>query len=264
MRLTRAIAFFTVGIIMLLVVYPRGQYNVGNFLYLYLNGNKVQATAGTATITVPNSTDTLVGKATTDTLTNKTLDAESTGNVLTLPFTLDVPVSNCTEVGGNGWSNWDNVASSDNVDQQAEYHCDLGVSSPLGALLFADGGLSSIYYAYNHMMLPSDWTGTVALRIWWATGATTGNIVWQLQTACYGTGADFGSTSWNTVQTVTSAANATAYRTIQAAFTSVTTTGCSAGNMFKYRLFRDTGNVGDTVAGYGYLQAVEWTYRRAI
>lgn len=40
---------------------------------LMVNGNTLAATSGTATITLPNSTDTLVGRATTDTLTNKRL-----------------------------------------------------------------------------------------------------------------------------------------------------------------------------------------------
>lgn len=42
---------------------------------LKVNGNIFAATAGTATLTFPNSSDTLVGRATTDTLTNKTLTA---------------------------------------------------------------------------------------------------------------------------------------------------------------------------------------------
>jgi hypothetical protein len=40
------------------------------------------AVAGTTTLTLPAATDTLVGKATTDTFTNKTFDANGTGNSL--------------------------------------------------------------------------------------------------------------------------------------------------------------------------------------
>src|SRR5690348_8133188 len=72
----------------------------GFFVRLRLNGNILTATSGTATVTVPNSTDTLVGKATADTLTNKTLNAESTGNVLTLPVTLWQPTGTCSASGG--------------------------------------------------------------------------------------------------------------------------------------------------------------------
>lgn len=43
----------------------------------------ISSISNTGTITLPTSTDTLVGKATTDTLTNKTIDADGTGNSIT-------------------------------------------------------------------------------------------------------------------------------------------------------------------------------------
>lgn len=59
-----------------------------SFSAIQLNGatsgsTTIQAQAiASGTITVPSATDTLVGKATTDTLTNKTFDTAGTGNVL--------------------------------------------------------------------------------------------------------------------------------------------------------------------------------------
>ena len=57
------------------------------------------AVAGTTTLTLPAATDTLVGKATTDTFTNKTFDANGTGNSisnvdLSADVTGNLPVGN--------------------------------------------------------------------------------------------------------------------------------------------------------------------------
>lgn len=60
---------------------------------LKINGNTLTASVGTATVTVPNTTDTLVGRATTDTLTNKTL----TSAVLTTP-TITTPTFSGTPI----------------------------------------------------------------------------------------------------------------------------------------------------------------------
>lgn len=69
-----------------------------------VNGNTLAATAGTATITLPNTSDTLVGRATTDTLTNKTLTAPAiNGGVINAASTVsDTGTIAATSAGFRG------------------------------------------------------------------------------------------------------------------------------------------------------------------
>lgn len=242
----RAFGILAIGALVLLACSPgSAQSVVGNFTAIVLSGFRVTATAAGVLVTTDG----------TATLTGKTYNAESTGNVITLPFTLDVPVASCYD--GSAFSNWDLATQA---TDSPSYTCVGGASYPMAELAYDDSATES---AYNRFMLPADWTGVLDLRLLWRTSATAGNVVWQVQTACVAAGATVDP-SWNTAQTVTSAAHGTTGRAVFASLSSVTTTGCAIGNLFKYRILRDPTHVSDTIAATANLVAVEWTLRRAI
>jgi len=86
----------------------------------------ISTISNTGTITLPTSTDTLVGRATTDTLTNKTFDANGTGNSLSNVEVADLAASAVvTESEGIGSNDNDttlptSAAVKDYVDSQVE------------------------------------------------------------------------------------------------------------------------------------------------
>ena len=99
----------------------------------------ISTISNTGTVTLPTSTDTLVGRATTDTLTNKTFDANGTGNSLSNVEVADFAGSAIvTELEGIGLNDNDttlptSAAVKDYVDTQITAE-DLDVSADTGTI----------------------------------------------------------------------------------------------------------------------------------
>lgn len=197
----------------------------------------------------------LVTEDGTSALTNKSLDVEGTGNSITTVGTTWFPGAGC--VNTTPASFWDLPTSTPAVAA-----CVTGTNTQIGVLQFADtsGGFS----AQNAILLPGDFTGTVDAKIIWRTGATTGNAKFSLSTVCTAVGAtETDDPAFNTASTVTTAAPGTANRLQTSAITTVTITGCAAGEFLHLRLFRDGNDGADTLSASLDVLGVEIKTRRA-
>jgi len=210
------------------------------------------ATCNTVTATDVDSS--ITTNAGTNTLTNKTLDAEGIGNVLTTVDKDFVRAARCDNATASS-PEWSFPTSNPAVPA-----CVTGTNTQRGVLDFADG--ASVLSAQLQRLLPGDWTGNVDVKLVWHTPATTGSVVWQVATACVAD-AETGDPVFNTASTVTDAAKGTANQFNDASITSLTMTGCAAGESWFVRVFRDPANGSDTLADTARLVAVELTTRRA-
>lgn len=213
----------------------------------------ISTISNTGTVTLFTASDTVVGKATTDTMTNKTIDAEGTGNVITVPRRLWFPAAGCNNATTG--SVWD-LPTTD----PAVAACKTGTNTQMGVLDFANAGSLS---AQLHHKLPSTWTGTVDATIKWMTTATTGSVVWQLATICVAD-AETDDPAFNTASTVTDAAKGTTNQTNDATITTVTVTGCAAGELMHLKIFRDAAHASDDLAATARLIGLELVIREAM
>ena len=112
-------------------------------------------------------------------------------------------------------------------------------------------------------VLPGNWDGAaVQVKLHWMNSvAESGNVVWKLYTACIAPGEPLTSPTYNTAQSQATAVGATPTALLQTTFSSVTMTGCSAGEEIYFRVARDAANAGDDYAAAAYLTAVQviWT-----
>lgn len=190
----------------------------------------------------------------TATLTNKTLDAEGTGNVITVPRRLWFPAAGCSNATAGPI--WDVMPTTGAVAA-----CITGTNTQKGVLDFADG--ATVYQAQVTHRLPSTWTGTVDANIKWLTTAIAGDVVWQLATICVAD-AETDDPAFNTASTVTDAAKGTTNQTNDAAITTVTVTGCAASELMHVKIFRDPAHASDTLAATARLIGVELVIREAL
>jgi len=115
----------------------------------------------------------------------------------------------------------------------------------------------------KQLRLPTDWTSTVDANIVWYTSATAGDVVWSLQTACVAA-TETGDPSFNTASSVTDTAQGTTLQYNTATITTVTVTGCAAGENLYLKVYRDPGVAGDTLAATANLVGLTLTIRHSI
>ncbi len=113
------------------------------------------------------------------------------------------------------------------------------------------------------MKLPSDWSSTIDINLYWFSSTTAGNVQWSISTACNAAGAT-GDPAFNAAQTVTSAAAGVTNQYTLANITTLTTTGCAADRMFYLKMERNAGAGADTMAGTARLANVELVLRRLV
>lgn len=227
---------------------------------------------GAATATTPSANDNSTLVATTAyvqteltnyasdtvTLTNKTLNTESTGNVLTIPKRVWFPAAGCNNATAG--SIWDLPTA--NAPAAA---CVTGTNTQKGVL---DFDATTDESAQVTLLLPSTWTGAIDANVLWLSGTTTGSVAWciQLISSADAETDDPAFPAQATGNCVSDAAKGTANQLNVAALTGITATGVAAGELLHIQISRDpneTSTRTDDHAADARLVGVELIYRVA-
>lgn len=191
----------------------------------------------------------------TQTLTNKTLDFEGTGNSITVVEKVWMPAAGVN--GATAAPFWDLPASNAPTATDVA-----GTNVHKAVLSFADSGAQT---AQTTLLLPADWTGNLDAKIIWYTTATSGNCKWFLYTSFTDIGAaSTDDNAYNAAQTVTTAAPGTGSRITSSSISTLTTTGSGAGYLMHLKIGRDGTDGSDTIAAAALLVGVELTMRRTV
>lgn len=188
-----------------------------------------------------------------DTQTNVLAGTIATGSLISMPQWFEYVAGVCQNATASmGFS-----TPTANAPTAA---CLTGTNTQIGIAQFTATGQT----AQGRFVLPDDWvSGTgndLEFRFTSASAGGSGNVVWNLQTSCV---ANTGATldpAWNTAQTVSVAAGTNGQTNI-ATITTITTTGCSAGNIMFYKIGLDGTT---TATGNENLLSIRFKLKRTI
>jgi hypothetical protein len=134
-----------------------------------------------------------------------------------------------------------------------------GTNAILGTLNFPAGVESTCQY---HFQLPPDFDNTQAIDLIlnWRAVATSGSVVWGVQTAFVPAGSVLDA-SWNTASTTTTAAQTTTLELQSTSILGITSTGAAASDEAFFNIYR-LGSGSDTMTGNAELISAILRYRR--
>lgn len=183
----------------------------------------------------------------TSVMTNKTLDAAATGNVLSFIKKDYIPAARCNNATATTWFDLPTAAA-------ATLLC-LGTTTTSGVLVFADG---STQIATVHRQLPSTWVSTSfeIILIYSGSASSTNTINWRVSTACVADNESLIAPSYNATTTNSAAGPTTTPQRKSSSF-SPAVTNCSASETMFIKVEKVTG---DAYVGSGYLMAIEIGY----
>lgn len=195
----------------------------------------------------------------TATFTNKTFDAEGTGNTLTIP--IQVPLLPATCQNATAYLSWSH--------ETANFPAATCVTGSNTQKAFAAFDQTTDECIQTSISLPSDWTGAIDAFYKWNTSATSGSVAWCTQLICVAD-AETGDPAYpaqGSGNCVSDAAKGTTLQYNDVSDTGLTATDCAAGEQLYIRTCRDpneTGGQTDTVAADASLIDMYLILRRAL
>jgi hypothetical protein len=210
------------------------------------NDTSVATTAYTQTELTAYASDTV-------TFTNKTIDAEGTGNAITIPAYWDMDL--VSVVGAVAAHVWNDDPLSTACTPLAVTPATVRMT---GYCTFPDS--DGEYGRQISRYLPTGFTGSFDAEIWWKTTGT-GNARFRVQTICYADNeaddAAFSNSSYVT------AAAGTSGRPNKQTITGITTTGCAAEELMRIRFSRNRTEGSDTLNAALDVEKVVFKFRVA-